>query len=95
VILPAKISIAASGPLYWSFSYRRCPLASKTGNLKEEIKDQKTGILVPNSNWSQAFDYAIKNQKTITKIEKNIDIVAKARSPLATAIKYANVYKSV
>ncbi len=92
VILPAKISIAASGPLYWSYSYCRCPLASNVGNLREEVQDGKTGILVSNSKWSNAFEYAVKNPKIIAKIEKDISEIARSRSPLATASKYARVY---
>lgn len=93
VILPAKISIAASGPLYYSYSYRRCPIASDVGNLKEEVRDQKTGILVPNSKWDKAFEYAVKNSKILSRIEKNIDELARERSPLATAFKYAKIYR--
>ncbi len=92
IILPAKISIAASGPLYWSYSYRRCPIASDVGNLREEIIAGKTGILTPNSKWDQAFEFAVNNPKTILRIEGNIEEVAKERSPENTASKYANIY---
>ncbi len=92
VILPAKISIAASGPLYYSFSYRKCPLASKVGNLKEEVRDGKTGLLIPNSKWSEAFEFAVRNPKKLSKIEENISEIAKERSPQNIAKKYADLY---
>lgn len=92
VVLPAKISVAASGPLYYSFGYRRCPIASDVGNLCEEIEDGKTGILISNLKWDKAFEYAVNNPKILLQIEKNIETVAFERSPLAMAAKYVKIY---
>lgn len=92
IIMPAKISIAASGPLYHAYSHEKCPIASDVGNFREEIIADKTGILIENNNWDKAFQFAVEHENIIANIEKNIGKIKQARSPLATARKYAEIY---
>lgn len=95
VIIPAKISIAASGPLYHSVSYGKCVIASKVGNLSEEIKHLETGILTDNNKWDEAFDFVVKNEEVVKKIEINNQRKARIRTPFATAGKCVELYKAV
>jgi glycosyltransferase involved in cell wall biosynthesis len=95
IILPGVVSVAASGPLYYAYGYRKCPIASKVGNLKEEVRDRETGFLCPNSKWAEYFDYAVRNPQKITMIEKNIEKIAQNRSPNNTAKKYVKIYSAM
>lgn len=91
-VIPAELSIAASGPLYHSDSYHRCALASKIGNFLEEIDDHKTGILVENSKWDEAFEYIVNNPVVVRDIEKNVKEKAMNRTPEKTALIYLDLY---
>jgi glycosyltransferase involved in cell wall biosynthesis len=92
VLLPAAVSISASGPLAQSFAYGKCTLVTSMGNFKEEIADKKTGILVKNNNWRDAIEFSIKNPKLISEIEKNSLQKGKDRSWDKIAKMHKNIY---
>lgn len=95
VVIPAKISIAASGPLYHARSYGKCIIASKEGNFLEEIDDFESGILTENDKWNEAFEFIIKNPAIVEKIEMNSIKISKDRNPFETAKKHVDIYKKV
>lgn len=95
VIIPAILSISSSGPLYHALSYGKCAIASKIGNFLEDIDDGKTGILVNNNRWKDAFGNAVKNKAFIKQIESNIKKISILRSPLKTAYQYLSIYETI
>lgn len=95
IVIPAKISIAASGPLYHAVSYGKCVIASGVGNFLEEIEDNKTGILVKNDEWYESFDLVVNNPGIVKRIEKNNEQISSARTPLITARVCVDLYKSL
>jgi len=95
VVVPAILSVAASGPLYHAYSHSRCPIASRLGNFEEEIQPGVTGILTENNSWDSAFETVVNNPELVSKIEKNLLEVAKRRSPEATASEYYKLYASL
>lgn len=94
-VIPAILSIAASGPLYHAYSHSRCPIASRLGNFEEEVQPNTTGILTENSSWDTAFETAVNNPELVSRIEENLLEVAKRRSPEATAVEYCKLYASL
>jgi len=92
VVIPAEISMGSSGPLYHALSYRKCALASKVGHLLEEIEHLKTGYLVDNDLWQEAFQFCLEDPARLAQIEKNIVEATKGRTPLLTAEKHSEVY---
>ncbi len=92
VVIPAEISMGSSGPLYHALSYRKCALASKVGHLVEEIEHLKTGYLVDNDRWQEAFQFCLDDPTRLALIEKNIGEATKGRTPLLTAEKHFKVY---
>jgi glycosyltransferase involved in cell wall biosynthesis len=88
VVIPAKLSMGSSGPLYHSSSYGKVALCSKVGHFLEDVINMKTGILVDNNNWGEAFLYAVNNPEKIKELEENIVKKAKARTPVITAQKH-------
>lgn len=95
VVIPAILSMGSSGPLYHANSYGKCVLASKIGHYLEDIEDGKTGILVNNNAWAQAYEYVVKHSSVVRSIEKNTIKKAKIRSPLKTAQKYITMYQNI
>ena len=95
VIMPAKISIAASGPLFHANSYGKCAIASRVGNFLEEIDNYQTGILIENDRWQDAFQYVANHSKEVAIIENNVLKKAKSRSPLIIAQKHYDIYKTM
>ena len=92
VVIPAKLSISASGPLYHAFSHGKFVLASNVGHLKDEIKSGYNGYLIQNTDWSRGFSKAIKNPIWVKKIESGSLFTAYQRTPLKTARKYFKSY---
>lgn len=92
VVIPAKLSISASGPLYHAFSHGKFIMASNIGHLKDEIANLHNGYLIPNNGWSHGFSRAIKSPNWVRKIELNSVNTAKQRTPLKTAMKYFKSY---
>lgn len=95
VIIPAKISMGSSGPLFHANSYGKCILTSKVGYFLEDIDHKKTGLLVPNSKWDVAIEDIVKNPKLVKSIEKSVIEKAKSRSPRKTAARYLKLYESL
>lgn len=93
VLIPAKVSMGSSGPLYHACSYGKCVIATREGHFIEDIDDQKTGILTENDKWDEALEFAVNNPKVIKEIEENVIKKAEARSPFNTAAKYIELYK--
>ncbi len=93
VIIPAKITMGSSGPLFHSNSYGKCPIATREGHFVEDIEHLNTGILTDNDAWHRAFNYVVTHPEKVSEIEKNVEAKAKARSPYATAQIYINLYK--
>lgn len=94
VLIPAKISMGSSGPLFHSVSYSKCVIASKVGHFLEDIDHLKTGILTDNNKWHEAFEFAVKNPEIINLIEKNVESKARSRTPFMIAKRYIDVYSS-
>ncbi len=44
-VIPAKVSMGSSGPLFHASSFGKCAIASKIGHFLEDIDDRKTGVL--------------------------------------------------
>jgi glycosyltransferase involved in cell wall biosynthesis len=59
-VIPAVITISASGPLSKVFGYHKCTIASKIGNYNEEIVHKYDGYLVDNDKWGEAFSELVK-----------------------------------
>lgn len=94
VIIPAVLSMGSSGPLYHANSYGKCIIATKIGHYLEDIDDGKTGILTDNSRWDEAFELVANNPHLVKKIEDNVYVKARSRSPLKTANQYLKIYAS-
>ena len=95
VVIPARISIAASGPLYQAQGYHKCILASKIGNFCEEIENNVTGILVENSEWEVALERIIQEPNDVHLIEQAVTRRAEEKNPYHTGKKYAALYADI
>lgn len=95
VIIPAKVSMGASGPVWQAMSRGKCVLASNVGFLKEEIRDGVDGLLVNNNDWCQAFEYVVNNPERISRIESNVRLRVLSRSLSASAIAHLNLYNEL
>lgn len=95
VIIPAKVTMGSSGPLYHANSHGKCVIATREGHFIEDIDDLKTGILTENDKWSEAFEFVVNNPDKVKEIEENVSTKAKLRSPEQTALVYLKLYKSI
>lgn len=95
VIIPAKVSMGSSGPLYQAQSYGKCIVASSVGHFKEDIQHLYDGILVDNKKWEKAFEFVVKNPQIVGKIERNVKNKARNKSSLVIAQKHLKVYKTI
>jgi glycosyltransferase involved in cell wall biosynthesis len=95
VVIPAKLSISASGPLYHALSHGKFILASNIGHLKDEIKHGVNGYLTDNDSWDQAFKTVTSRASLMRKIEEGAREEAGLRTPLRTAQKYYQYYQSL
>ncbi len=94
VVMPALITISASGPLSVGRSYGKCIIASQIGNFKEEIIDGETGLLVENNKWDEVLEKVTNNPALVHKIEKNTRQLAQERSWDNMSLTHVSIYKS-
>lgn len=94
VVIPAKVSMGSSGPLFHAVSYGKCVIASKMGHFIEDIEHLKTGILVDNDKWQEAFQFIADNPEKISTIEHNVAQKASTRTPSDIAESHVTIYKS-
>lgn len=92
VIIPAKISMGSSGPLFHAVSFGKCVIASRVGHFLEDIDHLKTGILTENDKWDHAFAYVAEHPETVTRIEQAVVEKAAARTPARIASEHFQVY---
>ncbi len=92
VVIPAVLSMGSSGPLYHSFSYAKCVIATKIGHFLCDIVDHKTGLLTENSQWEQALAYVVEHPEEVKMIEQNVVKLKEKRTPYQTALKYVKIY---
>jgi len=95
VIIPAKISMGSSGPLYHAQSYGKCIIASNIGHFKEDINHLYDGILVDHDQWKNIFEFVVNHPEIVEEIEKNVRQKAKTKSADAIAKKHIEVYDSL
>ena len=95
VVIPAEISISASGPLAQAYGYSKCILASDIGNFKEEINNKVDGILVDNNSWEISIQSIMNRKDLVNFIEKNASIKAKSRAWDKVSTQHIKVYKDV
>jgi glycosyltransferase involved in cell wall biosynthesis len=95
IVLPAVISMSASGPQALAYGYDKCVIASNIGNFKEEIKDGVNGFLTENNQWDKAFERVVKNKSTVKEIEKNVAKIAIARDWDKIAQKHIEIYEKI
>lgn len=95
VVIPAKVSMGSSGPLFHARSYGKCVIASRVGHLIEDIEHLKDGILTENDKWNEAFEFAVNHTHKVSSIEKNVLKLAASRTPFIIAQKYKKLYQSL
>ena len=95
VVIPAKISMGSSGPLYHAQSYGKCILASDIGHFKEDIQHMKNGVLVNNTSWHKALKQIIANKVLLHSLESGVRRMAKKKLPPIIAQKYKDMYSSL
>ena len=95
VVIPAKISISASGPLAQAFAFNKCVLVSKIGNFIEEINHNRDGILVDNQKWDEAFNLLAKNPNLVKQIERQVKFKAQQRSWGRVAEQHLSIYRQL
>lgn len=95
VVIPAVISISASGPLAQAFAYGKCVIASRIGNFCEEIDNGEDGILVDNDDWKAAFSKVLLDQDLVKKIESNIKKKATIRNWDNVAKRHFEIYNEL
>lgn len=95
VVIPAKLSISTSGPLYHALSHGKFVIASNIGHLKDEINSGYNGYLISNNHWYQAFTKSINNPKWVARIEKGAAETALKRNAKVTAERHVEIYNQV
>ena len=95
VIIPAKISMGSSGPLFHAVSYGKCVIASKVGHFLEDIDHMNNGVLTENHEWEKAFQMVADYPELVSKIEFAVAEKARSRIPAAIAVEHFHVYSSV
>lgn len=93
VVIPAHISIAASGPLYHARGYGKCIIASGTGHLAEEIQDGENGILTKNEGWAAAMMSVIEQPELARRLENGSRKKTEEHDNAATADSYYKWYR--
>ena len=91
ILIPATISIAASGPLALALGFGKSVVASNVDNLNEELAE----ILVNNFEWEKAFDYLERNPQKVADLEKLSRLRADERSWLKMARRHIKVYEEL
>lgn len=93
VVIPAKISMGSSGPLYHAQSFGKCIIASNIGHFKEDINHLYDGILVDHDQWKNIFEFVVNHPEIVEEIERNVRKKAKTKSADAIAKKHIEVYR--
>lgn len=93
VVIPAKISMGSSGPLYHAQSFGKCIIASNVGHFKEDINHLYDGILVDNDQWKNIFEFVVNHPEIVEEIERNVRKKTKIKSADAIAKKHIKVYR--
>lgn len=92
VLIPARLSIAASGPLYHARGYHKCIAASRIGNFIEEVQHNTNGILVENDKWYDALVYMVEHPEIVAQLANGSAAVAEKHSGHHIADKYTKLY---
>ncbi len=96
VVLPAKYSISASGPLSLALSYKKCVVVPSIGVFKEEITNFRTGVLYKDAeDLSDKINLLLKDQSLIKSIEKNLEDKISKQSWSAVAKQTLKLYKKL
>lgn len=95
VVIPAKVSMGSSGPLYHAQSFGKCIIASNIGHFKEDINHLYDGILVDHDQWKNVFEFVVNHPEIVEEIEGNVRKKAKTKSADAIAKKHIEVYGSL
>ncbi len=95
VVIPAKVSMGSSGPLYHAQSYGKCILTSNIGHFKEDIVQMKDGILVDNDQWSEIFSFVVEHPEIVNEIENNVIIKSQKKGIGNISKKYLSVYQTL
>ncbi len=95
IIIPAAISISASGPLAHAIGYGKCVLASKVGNLSEEITDRTDGYLVEKKGWAQAFREIAGDRDLVDRIESGARKKSQEQSWERVSQQHVAIYESL
>ena len=94
VVIPAKISMGSSGPLFHAVSYGKCVIASKVGHFLEDIEHLIDGVLTENHEWEKAFQIVADHPELVSKIEFAVAEKARSRMPALIASAHVNVYSA-
>lgn len=94
IIIPAKISMGSSGPLFHAVSYGKCVIASKVGHFLEDIEHLQTGVLIDNDKWQEAFQFVADNPEKVSQVERSVAQKASTRTPSIIAGSHMTVYRS-
>jgi glycosyltransferase involved in cell wall biosynthesis len=97
VLIPAEVSIAASGPLAQAMHYGKFVLASRVGNLVEEVEHGVDGYLVENDRWQEAFAFVDDphHAEDINRMESRVREKAQARAWPRIAQRHLDLYRSI
>lgn len=94
-VMPAVLTISASGPLAMVFGHGKLCLASKIGNFESELRHMETGYLVENSEWEHAFSFVSKNKEFVISSEHNVREQAQERSWPKVAKMHTEIYEGI
>ncbi len=95
VVVPAVISIAASGPLALALGYNKNVIFSNIENQNEEIVNLKEGVAVNNGNWNLGFEFVEKYPNIIKDFESNIQDKVNQRDWNKIAKMHKKIYTNI
>ncbi len=95
IVIPAHLSIAASGPLYHARGYGSAILASDLDNLGEEIRLGDDAYLVKKGEWAKALSHIATGQINLVNLRKKTESVAKKYHGSVLIKHYEKLYKSL
>lgn len=95
VVIPAKISIAASGPLAQAMAYGKPILISDLPNIRAEFKGNNEVLLVQKKEWCKNINEIVTNHRLQRQLSTNIKKKAESRSWNNVAKMHINLYKSI
>jgi glycosyltransferase involved in cell wall biosynthesis len=94
-IIPAIVSMGSSGPLFHATSHHQFVIATKVGHFIEDIDHLKTGFLVENHKWDEAFEFVLNNQLAVAEIKKEVAKKAFSRNPAKIGEMHRQSYEKV